>query len=896
MGAFVGRGRERALLAERVRAARQGAGGVVLVGGEPGVGKTRLAEEAAKAAAALGMCCAQGRAVDDDGCPPLYAVNQILRAIGAEGGIDPAGDERDERLRRNENLVEIMARAGAERGGLFVVLDDVQWADPGSLRLLVHLARNVGREAVCVVATYRDTEPVPALRDALAALARESAVDRIRLEGLAADEVAAQLDAVAGFAVPEAVAAAVHRRTRGNPFFVGELGAQLARREMTDAGALPAGIRDAVRARLARLTPGTRAVVAVAAVVGAGETALLATVAQVSSAAVIAAVDEARAAGILDAGQFTHDLIREAAAAEVPTAERLAMHAAAAEALRGSGDVPRVAHHLLESLPLGDAAAAAEWARRAGDLAAGQLAWEEAADWYGRALAAEPGARRAEILIARAQAQKRGYDIEGARASLLAAAAIARERGDGAAIARAVLVMEGVSDFLWDPTGRALAEEALAALPDDDSGLRARLLAGSVVMEMWRVPPDADARSRAALGMAERAGDRHAVVEALRARQFACAGPAGAEERLALGTRLLGMRRGDDDAAMWGRLWRFDAYAQLGDLTAVARESSALTAMAERMRSPLARWHAIRTRATLAAARGRFAEAIELGEAAIALSRRSGHDGSTLPSFGYLLAVRAMVGDFTDRPEETILRHIDESATVGLRGMLAKWMFAAGRLDEAEEWYRGLPGVTELPDFVRLPAASGLIEMAAAFGDTAMVERMYGELLPHAARFVCGGAGVIIIEGPVRLPLGIGAAALGRLDEAEEHLRAAIDLAERAGMPPAAATARYHLARTVKNPELSEKYALQAAAQAAELGMRPLQTAAHALAGGPLTKREREIAAHVAQGKTSRSIAQELHLSERTVETHVQHILTKLGLANRTQLATWHARSRTPDT
>jgi DNA-binding NarL/FixJ family response regulator len=470
-----------------------------------------------------------------------------------------------------------------------------------------------------------------------------------------------------------------------------------------------------------------------------------------------------------------------------------------------------------------------------------------------------------------------------------------------------VLVMEGVSDFLWDPVGRALATEALDALPERDSGLRARLLAGTVVMDSWRLVEDAGSRSLSALEMAERVGDRRALVEALRARQFACSGPEGADERLALGGRLLALGvDGDDDALLWGRLWRFDAHAQLGDMAAVTADVEALAALADRMRSPLVRWHAIRSQATLAAARGRFPEAIELGEQAIELSRRSGHEGSVLPSFGYLLAVRAQIGQFDDRPEDAVFSHIDSSATSGLRGMLARWMFAAGRLAEAERLYRGLPGLDELPIFVRLVVAASLIELAAAFDDRDAVAELFGVLQPHADRFVCGGAGVILIDGPVRLPLGIGAAALDRLDDAVTHLRAAVAIAEREGLPPAAATARYHLARVlIRRGEHDEAGALAAAvvAQARELGMRPLQAAASALpvpararAAGPLTRREQEIAELVAQGLTSRAIAAGLHLSERTVETHVQHILAKLGLANRTQLATWVQRIRTKDT
>ena len=374
-------------------------------------------------------------------------------------------------------------------------------------------------------------------------------------------------------------------------------------------------------------------------------------------------LDEATGAGIVADGGFTHDLVRESAALDVATAERMALHARMAAHLTGRSDADtraaEVAHHLVESLPIGDAAAAVAWSRRAGDRAMAQLAWEQTAAWYGRALDAATGdeltpAERAALLTDRARAQVRGYDIDGARRSLLAAAEIGRASGDGEILARAVLVMDGVSDFLWDPVGRSLAVEALAALPTRDSDLRARLLAETVVMESWRMPADSGPRSIAALEMAERVGDRGALVEALRARQFACSGPEGAEERLALGDRLLALGfDGDDDATLWGHLWRFDAYAQMGEIAAVATEVDAIEALAARMRSPLVRWHAMRSRATLDAAQGRFAEALAAGERVIELARRSGNDGSIVPSIGFVVAVRSLLGDLDPLPEVT---------------------------------------------------------------------------------------------------------------------------------------------------------------------------------------------------------------------------------------------------
>lgn len=921
MSGFVGRERECGRLAARLRAAVDGAGSVVLVGGEPGVGKTRLAVEAAAVARGLGMMVASGRATDDEGSPPYRPVSQVLRALALP---DPLGGDADadervdvaarERFRRYEAVTEAL-RAAAAPSGLFVLLDDMHWADAGTLRLLVHMAREVADRLV-LVATYRTTETAArvALGESLAALAAEPVVERIVLGGLSEQEVGRHLDAVTGFAVPAGVAQAVHRRTHGNPFFVGELGHLLTGSLSADELRLPEGVRDAVRARLARLSPLCQRVVRAAAVLGpASDAAALAGVTGLDLAEVFAVLDEAAAAGILAAVStgFAHDLIRESAATEVPTAERMLLHARMAAALRARPDPEthaiRIAYHLVESLPMGDAAEAVAWARRAGDHAAGLLAWEEASTWYGRALDAAdavqlPAAERTALLTDRAKAQVRGYDMDSARVSLTTAAGIARDSGDAEGMARAVLVMEGVSDYLWDPVGRSLATEALEALPPSDSGLRARLLAQAVVMDAWRQTADAGPRSLAAVEMAERIGDRRALVEALRARQFAVSSPAGAEERLSLGTRLLTIGQdGDDDALLWGRLWRFDAYAQLGDLHAASAEAEAVAAIAERTRSTLVTWHAIRSRAAVAAARGEFGTAIALSERSLSLARRSGSEGSTRPSIGVLLGLCALTGDYSAAPPEASFPGLDNAATGWLRGALARWKLAAGERDEAESLYRGLPPLDQIPPFVRLPAVAGLVELAAEFADVSALATLHDLLLPDADRFVCGGAGVIMIEGSARTPLGIAASGLGHHDDAITQLRAAIDANQRAGMPPAVATARYRLAQALLRrnaPGDHDEATVQntAAATAAEsLGMRPLARQAAALLPGagapadPLTPREREIAGYVTRGMTNKAIAAELYLSERTVETHVQRVLTKLGLANRTQVATWMA-------
>jgi len=911
----------------------------VLVAGEPGAGKTRLAEQAAAEAAALGMGVCWGRVGDDDGSPPYWPFRQVVRAlhpvaqdhagdlalVAPELGTGPELTEPEQRFQVFESVTAFLHAAAGETG-LLVVLDDLQWADPASLRLLTHLARGTVHARLVVLATYRDSETVgrEPLRRALAALAREPSVTRLRLVGLTEPEIGALLAQVAGREVAADRTAAVSRRTGGNPFFVTELARMLA--GAGSAGAsdvdLPDGVRDAVRGRLDRLGAPARRIVAAAAVLGSAvEPPALAAATDLPVADVLAALDEAAATGIVmgsvvgtvagpEQWRFGHDLIRETARLDVSTVDRLALHERMAGYLASRVDaqarVAEIAFHLLESLPVGDPVRAVEWAERAAAQATTQLAWEEAAALYRRAVtaaadAALPGPDRARLLLASARAAVRAYEMDEARRALLAAADIARAAGDPVGIAEAALVMEGVTDFIWDETGATLYLEALAGLPETDGALRARLLAQLAVSDAWKSFNQAEPRSSEALAMAMRVGDRRAIQEALRARQIARSGPDGGADRVVLGDRMLalGERYGDDDAALWGRLWRFDALCQLGEVDRAEAELYQIDTLAGRLRSPLATWHATRSRAAIEFSRGRFATAAELGEIAAELAKRAGHEGALLPSLGFLLLVHAHTGRNSDELIEALDR--TEAKLGAMRAVSALMFLVDGRREEARLVYRQMPPPGSEPGFVLLPALAGAAELSAEFDDRPMAAAAYRLLAPHAEVFIAGGAGVLGVMGSVHRLLGLCAATVGRLDDAARHLRRAAERDDAVGLPPFAATSRFELARVLarrKRPgDRAEAAALAASAgaEAARLGMAPLRRRCAKLTeslggtAGPLTRREREIAELVSRGLTSRQIAAAAHITERTAENHVQHILGKLGFTNRTQIATWVA-------
>ncbi|GAB3148091.1 AAA family ATPase [Amycolatopsis stemonae] len=897
---FVGRTGELDLLRAGLEGARAGRGRLVLVVGEPGIGKTSLARELARHAEGAGVPAGWGRASDDEGSPPYWVFRQLARSLGRPFPIDGADGSAEARFAAFEAFADAL-REAATPHGLLAVLDDLQWADAASLALLVHLARDLDRAPVMLVVTYRDTETTgrEALTTALAALAREPVLTRIRLAGLTEAEVVEQL----GHAdVSPAVAALVSRRSGGNPFFVAEL-ARLAR---TDGDALPDGVVDTVRARLARLSEPCRRLVATAAVLGRDlDPAALAEVTGRATADVLTDLDEAADAGIVTAHSFKHDLIRESAATGLPTAARLTAHARLAAWLgdRDPARVSEIAHHWLESLPVGDAARAAEWAERAGDQALAQLAWERAAVLYRRALEAAPASAACRARLRRQEgiAHLRGGEIERGSRVLELAAEAAREAGDPALLGETALAMEGLSDPWGSFSGAKIAGEALAGLPAGHDPLRARLLALHAGEAGFLGSDEAETASAEALAIADRLGDPVVLRSALRARQMVRSAPGGVQERLALAHRMiaLGEDNGDADAAQWGRLWRFDALLMLGRFGEAEHELTAIRQLADRLRRPLARWHHLRSLATIAIARGRFDEAVEALQQSFAIVADRAH----MSLQGVPITVLAAIAGLTGRADlvtPAMERIFAENAPPFVTLLHAAWTLQLGDRAGAGELYRRASAPDPVPVPAILPVAAVTVEVGAEFGPPDAVERAAAILRPHASLFVTGGAGSILVTGSAHRYLGLAAAALGRLDEAVREFRLAIAANDEAGTPPYAALARFELAkvlaRRARPGDVAEALGLAASvsATATRLGMSVLRRDTDVLAAtlrgdtpGPLTRREREVATHVADGLTNRQIAALLHISERTAESHVQHILTKLGFTNRAQIATW---------
>lgn len=760
----------------------------------------------------------------------------------------------------------------------------------------------------------------------VAGLPRDPVTRRLDLRGLSAAAVGRQLAALVGRDVTGTKVTQVHAVTGGNPFFVSEMGRLLAERG-PDAP-VTATVRAAIHSRLDALSPGCVGLLQAASIAGREfSVPVVAAMLDRSALDCLGPLDEALAAGLvevaapLDEHRFPHVLVRDAIEAGLPTTERVRWHRAAAAAVetvhrgRIEPHLSDLARHWAVAAVLGERERAARWIERAADEAMRRLAYEEAARFYRLALGITAGhvdaLERCRLLLALAGALR----LTGERSSQLEAcreaAGIARARHRPDLVADAALRLESGGTPESDLTVKRLCEEALAGLGPRPTPLRARLTAR--LSDVWMYLNDLDAAglaSEEALAVAQQCGDPVAAVAALRARQLVRSDPDGVDERARLAQQLLAVGRSSSDreTQLWAHLWRIDVLFQRGDLAGVARELEVLGWCVEEVRGPVARWQHLRCRAALAQAQARFDDALRLAHEGFAELSPTGQPSAVVTRNNVLSLVGHHVGhDASGSVAAYGLADTGADApefpTAGVIFSLAPAFLLAdaGRLAEAAPVYRRLGPVATwrpLPHVVTVSYAFG-IAVAAALDLLDDVAALRERLAAFRGHHVASGAGAVVYQGPVELYLGTSAAHLGLHDAAVADLESAASRCAVSGAAAFQTEARCELATALAHRsrpgDLPRARALAAdvVREARRLGMTPFVERATRLqdrldsALVPLTPREREVAELVAQGLTNREIATRLYLSERTAQNHVQHILTKLGLSNRSQIAVW---------
>jgi class 3 adenylate cyclase/ketosteroid isomerase-like protein len=554
-GPFVGRGGELAQLDDLWERAAASESSAVFVGGEPGVGKSRLAGEIAQRAYAAGGLVLYGRC-DEDLAAPLQpfieAVRLLAPALGSTRlrsirGVDELtrmvpgltdllgettgvrADPDTERLALFDAVTQLLV-AASDDAPVLLVLDDLHWAGKTTLSLLRHLLRGTKGSRLLVVGTYRDTELARThpLAETLADLRRDTDTHRVALGGLGSEDVAAYLAAIGN--TDRALGRELAEVTAGNPFFLIEVVRHVEESGGSwQPGSLPEGVREATGRRLSRLSDAANDALAVAAVVGASFD--LALVEQVKGVELVDTIAEAVQAGLvveepgsLARFRFAHALVRQVLLSELVSLKRVRLHRTIAELLEAAppsvdpdARLADLAYHWYECASTGSADRAVAACRAAADRAVERLAYEEAGDLFGMALQAlewVDGADAeiaASLHLARCDALLTAGDVAGARDALdaLEAAAAGSEW-----LAAWYTTYDGLLAVLGEPDrlteivqSIGAAAGAMRDVGDLRGEAKARFVHASALERLGQIGA-AERAFDAALAAARNAGDR----------------------------------------------------------------------------------------------------------------------------------------------------------------------------------------------------------------------------------------------------------------------------------------------------------------------------------------------------------------------------------------------------
>jgi len=576
---FVGRRRELDALSTALNAACDGHGRLVLVAGEPGIGKTRTALELTAMASKHGAVIAWGRCHEEAGAPPYRPWAQVLGVVASSqdvgdlradlgaGGpdiaeivpdirvrlpdLDPAAaalsDPSESRFRLFGSIVRFLLNY-SRRCPLVLILDDLHWADAPTLRLLEFLTQEIGESRLLVIGTYRDTDVSRRhqLSDTLGALIRVPQAVRLHLSGLDIADVRQFAATTAGMTLPPWLTSAIHSQTEGNPLFVREVvrfleqegHLKLASSAMIPASIrLPEGIREAIGRRLNLLSAACNDVLATAAVIGHEFRldVLIRASHPYPEDAVLEAVDEALATHILEEidtalYQFTHTLLRITLYDELRTGERRRRHNAVGEAIEMvyrhdlTPVLSNLAHHF-RAAGLGSTVdRAIDYATRAGHNADAALASEEAIDLFQNALdmldtkELDDPHLRCSLLLALGQSQRKVHDQK-ALPTLRAGADIARFLKLHDVLAEiALCYAEASVRYVAEANAGhdELLQEALNLLPPSELPLRIRLMGSLARVRLHAGRLDeARAIGSHAIAMARQQGDPATLAMAL---------------------------------------------------------------------------------------------------------------------------------------------------------------------------------------------------------------------------------------------------------------------------------------------------------------------------------------------------------------------------------------------
>jgi hypothetical protein len=788
---FVGRSQELGLLVQTAEEAVGGRGAIVVIRGEPGVGKTALVE-AAIARVGSQVQVLRGRGVEGEAVLPHGVWAQALEPIvHADDLADepslarlwphlaahlPAPEDAGaEQARLDDAIVRVLAAAAGRRPTL-LVLDDIQWADAGALRCLRYVAQRSARLPVAIVAIHRSTEVDDDLRGTVARLLREPRAHLVDLAGLAVDEIGLYVAEALGGLPAEAVAT-LHRRTGGNAYFV-----EAVVRQARDTGAgadgvgwvsdLPSTAREVIDDRVRQLGPDAREVLEVAALVGREiDLRVVADAVRQPVAQAGEVLDAAAEAGLLVADlavpgrfRFAHDLVLETMARGGSAARRPARHRQIADALvteRGRGgtvEAGALAVHLRHATAEGTGVAeAVEASRAAAREALSALAVEEAIVHLVAAqglVAAGPRWRDLSlaVLLELGHARWVAGASTVARETFLEAAELALAIGDDEGLADAMIGFSGGFLRDWHATRGLfgarvgeLLEAAVARVDPEDGVRRARLLSVWAEEHFFDADPAARlAASADAVATARAAGDDLVLAACLAGRAASTWGVDTEAEREEATDELaeVASRLADPEPTLCALHHRFTVEVGRGRMAAARLLHEEHARRAEEARLPLHRWQAACHHALLAlidgdlgVAEDRIAVALELGSQT--------DDPDVLSVWGSQIAlVRVEQGRIGELAEALRAYADDFPESPMWRAAVSYVDLELGEIDAARAGFERLAadGFRALSrDFTYVASLATLATVAARLADVDRARTLHRLLVPHAGRHVLAG-------------------------------------------------------------------------------------------------------------------------------------------------------------
>ena len=834
--AFVGRERELELLERAWTRATERVGGLILLTGDPGMGKSRLLEAFMTRRREQGHPIWLGQCWEAGGAPTYWpwtqALRSLARALGHDrlrerlgprvafleavlpdlssgtGSVGATEDPDQARFQVFDAVGELLSDAAYD-APVCIALEDLHAADEASLLLLEFLAR---ANPALIIGTYREKEAARRpVGTTLARVARRATV--LPVQPLQEDHVARLLEATWGRPPAPELVTRLCRSSEGNPLFVTELERRwraqpqsAPTRAQTEPLDVPPGIEATIAEHLSELDAQTREVLEAAAVLGRDfDTGMLSGLLELTDEEVLAGVEAGCKADLLlqtgpDAFRFAHFMHRAVIYQGIAAARRSQLHLRVTDILRatsGSETAPwsTLAHHYFAAgHPARDQAI--EAAVEAADTAMRRRAFADAAALLSQAcdvLESTPDAgskRRLELLLRLAQAQMDAGDPERGRQTCERAVELARESSDRIALARAALTYGSVFELgIINPRLIALLEEALSALGEHEPTLRAQILGRhAAALQPAADPSQPIQEARDAIALARRTGDKRVLLATIRSAVSAMMDLGDPAERIVLSQEHvdLALELGEPGETMRGHLRLIVDALELGDVSRADAHLEVLTRVADELALPHFQWLAYGLHAVRALMEGRFKAAGRWEEQMRLYAERTGDSNVPITITSYELgAIRLR------REDERLLERIEEVGTNALGTTWGPGFLLTLRASTLARLHRGEEARALLSEsMVRSVLMGGdpmavccLGEVATAASDVELAARVLEVLEPRRGRFVSWGVLGLSWDGPIDRVLGLLEASLGRAEAAATSFQAATDACRRLDTP-----------------------------------------------------------------------------------------------------------------